>query len=53
MEALQLEMDGKLEEAKTIYKQNNLYNDIQRIDKLIKEFNSQIPEDSIIEFNDL
>ena len=53
MEALQLEMEGKLEEAKNIYKQNNLYNDIQRIDKLMKEFNSQMPEESIIEFNDL
>ena len=53
MEGLQLEMEGKLEEAKEIYKQNNLYNDIQRIDKLIKEFNIQIPDDTIIEINDL
>jgi hypothetical protein len=53
MEGLQLEMEGKLEEAKDIYKQNNLFNDIMRVDKLIKEFNNQIPEDSIMEFNDL
>jgi hypothetical protein len=46
-------MEGKLEEAKDIYKQNNLFNDITRIDKLIKEFENQMPEDSIIEFNDI
>jgi hypothetical protein len=53
LEGLQLEMEGKLEEAKDIYKQNNLFNDITRIDKLIKEFENQMPEDSIIEFNDI
>jgi hypothetical protein len=53
MEALNLEMEGKFEEAKEIYKQNNLNYDYMRVDKLNKELINQLNDDSIIEFNDL
>ncbi len=53
MEALKFEVEGKFEEAKEIYKQNNLNYDFQRVDKLNKELLSQINEDCVIEFNDL
>lgn len=52
MEALQLEMEGKFEEAKDIYKQNNLNYDYMRVDKLNKELVNQLNEDCVIEFND-
>lgn len=52
-EALKLEMEGKFEEAKEIYKQNNLNYDYMRVEKLTKELMNQISEDSVIEFNDL
>jgi len=52
MEALQLEMEGKFEEAKDIYKQNNLNYDYMRVDKLNRELVNQLNEDCVIEFND-
>jgi hypothetical protein len=52
MEALQLEMEGKFEEAKDIYKQNNLNYDFMRVDKLNRELINQLNEDCVIEFND-
>lgn len=53
MEALKFEMEGKFEEAKEIYKQNNLNYDYMRVEKLSKEMNNQMSDDSVIEFNDL
>jgi hypothetical protein len=53
MEGLNLEMEGKFEEAKDIYKQNNLNYDFMRVDKLNKELISQLNDDCVIEFNDL
>lgn len=53
MDALKFEMEGKFEEAKEIYKQNNLNYDFMRVEKLSKEMNNQMSDDSVIEFNDL
>jgi hypothetical protein len=53
MEGLKLEMEGKFEEAKDIYKQNNLNYDYMRVDKLNKELLNQFNDDCVIEFNDV
>lgn len=52
-EGLQLEMEGKFEEAKEMYRLNGLNYDYMRVEKLNKELLNQISEDSIIEFNDI
>jgi len=52
-EGLQMEMDGRFEEAKELYKQNGLNYDHARVDKLNKELINQISEDSILEFHDV
>ena len=52
-EGLQLEMEGKFEEAKELYRQNGLNYDYMRVEKLNKELLNQINEDSILEFNDI
>jgi uncharacterized coiled-coil protein SlyX len=52
-EGLQLEMEGKFDEAKELYKQNGLNYDYMRVEKLNKELLNQISEDSILEFNDI
>lgn len=52
LEALNLEMEGKFDEAKEIYKKNGLNYDATRVDKLLKELKNQINEDSIHELND-
>ena len=52
-EGLQLEMEGKFEEAKEMYRQNGLNYDYMRVEKLNKELLNQISEDSILEFNDI
>ena len=53
MEALKNEMEGKFDEAKQIYKENNINYDLLRIEKIQKELKSQTNEDSIFEFNDI
>ncbi len=53
MEALKLEMEGKFEEAKEIYKQNNLNYDYLRVDKLNKELVNQMNQECVIEFNEV
>ena len=53
MEGLQNEMEGKFEEAKEIYKSNNLNYDYMRVEKLTKELSNQFNDDSLIEFNDI
>jgi len=53
MEALKFESEGNFNEAKEIYKKNNLNYDFMRVDKLCREINKQINEDTIVEFNDL
>ena len=53
MDALKLEMEGKFDEAKEIYKQNNLNYDYMRVDKLNKELINQLSDDCVVEFNDL
>jgi hypothetical protein len=53
MEGLKNEMEGKFEEAKKIYKENNINYDLLRIEKIQKELKNQTNEDSIYEFNDL
>ena len=50
---LEMEMQGKFEEAKELYKQNGLNYDYARVDKLSKELNNQISEDSILEMHDV
>ncbi len=50
-EGLQLEMEGKFEEAKELYRQNGLNYDYMRVEKLNKELLNQINEYSILEFN--
>ena len=52
-EGLQMEMEGRFEEAKELYKQNGLNYDHARVDKLNKELINQISEDSILEFHDV
>ena len=52
-EGLQMEMEGRFEEAKELYKQNGLNYDHARVDKLNKELINQIYEDSILEFHDV
>ena len=52
-EGLQMEMEGRFEEAKELYKQNGLNYDYMRVEKLNKELLNQISEDSILEFNDI
>ena len=52
-EGLQMEMEGRFEEAKELYKQNGLNYDHARVDKLNKELINQINEDSILEFHDV
>lgn len=52
MEGLKMEMMGKFEEAKDIYKKNGLNYDLIRVDKVMKELKNQITEDSIHELND-
>ena len=52
-EGLQMEMEGRFEEAKELYKQNGLNYDHARVDKLNKELTNQISEDSILEFHDV
>ena len=52
-EGLQLEMEGKFEEAKELYRQNGLNYDYMRVEKLNKELLNHINEDSILEFNDI
>ena len=52
-EGLQMEMEGRFEEAKELYKQNGLNYDHARVDKLNKELVNQISEDSILEFHDV
>lgn len=51
-EALKLEVEGKFEEAKDIYKKNNLNYDFMRVDKLVKEINNQINDVNVMEFRD-
>jgi hypothetical protein len=53
MEGLQLEIEGKFDQAQEIYKQNNLNYDFMRIEKLNKEIKEQFCEDCVLEFNDL
>ena len=52
-EGLQMEMEGRFEEAKELYKQNGLNYDHARVDKLNKELINQISEDSILECHDV
>lgn len=52
LEGLKMEMLGKFEEAKSIYKSNGLNYDLTRVEKLLKEIKQQISEDSIVELND-
>jgi hypothetical protein len=52
-EGLQMEMDGRFEEAKELYKLNGLNYDHARVDKLNKELINQISEDSILELHDV
>jgi hypothetical protein len=51
-EALKYEIEGKFEEAKDIYKKNNLNYDYMRVDKLVKEINNQINDVNVMEFCD-
>jgi hypothetical protein len=53
MEGLKNEMDGKFDEAKQIYKENNINYDFNRIEKIQKELRTQTSEESIFEFNDI
>ncbi len=53
MEGLQFEFEGKFEEAKEIYKENNLNYDYMRVEKLNKEIKLQFKEDTVIELNEL
>ena len=50
---LSMEMEGRFDEAKELYKQNGLNYDYQRVDKLNKELINQISEDSILELHDV
>ena len=50
---LSMEMEGKFDEAKELYKQNGLNYDYARVDKLNKELINQISEDSILELHDV
>ena len=50
---LSMEMEGRFDEAKELYKQNGLNYDYQRVDKLNKELVNQISEDSILELHDV
>jgi len=49
---LKLEIEGKFDEAKDIYKKNNLNYDFMRVDKLVKEINNQINDVNVMEFCD-
>ena len=51
-EALKYEIEGKFEEAKDIYKKNNLNYDYMRVDKLVKEINTQVNDINVMEFCD-
>ena len=48
-----MEMEGRFEEAKELYKQNGLNYDHARVEKLNKELINQISEDSILELHDV
>ena len=50
---LSMEMEGRFDEAKELYKQNGLNYDYARVDKLNKELINQISEDSILELHDV
>ena len=50
---LNMEMEGRFDEAKELYKQNGLNYDYARVDKLNKELINQISEDSILEIHDV
>ena len=50
---LNMEMEGRFDEAKELYKQNGLNYDYARVDKLNKELMNQISEDSILEIHDV
>ena len=52
-EGLQMEMEGRFDEAKELYRQNGLNYDYMRVEKLNKELVNQISEDSILEFHDV
>ena len=52
-EGLSMEMEGRFDEAKELYKQNGLNYDYARVDKLNKELTNQISEDSILELHDV
>lgn len=49
---MKYEIEGKFEEAKDIYKKNNLNYDFMRVDKLVKEINQQINDHNVLEFCD-
>lgn len=53
MEGLKNEMEGKFDDAKQIYKENNMNYDFMRIEKIQKEIKNQTNEESIFEFNDI
>ena len=52
-DGLTMEMEGRFDEAKELYKQNGLNYDYARVDKLNKELTNQISEDSILELHDV
>ena len=53
MEGLQLEIDGKFEEAKKIYQKNSFSYDFSRVEKISGEIFKQMKEDTLFEFNDV
>lgn len=53
MEGLQLEMEGKFEEAKKIYQKNSFGYDFSRVEKISNEILKQMKDDTLIEFNDI